>query len=302
MNARADIEIRRRVSPAAVCAALGVIFITLQLWIFIRWAADGQAHPVSSTPDNISTPRAILTWILQALVLLLAVVFTGIIVRQCRRAGHITFDAALLLGYFLSFWQSPLFNYEKIALVVTPHSVNVTTWGPYIPGWDSPHPQDQPETLLGLSGAGFITLMTWMWIQAWLTARITRHFPDWNWNQLLPACLLAGLAVDFLIETIWMNTSFYNYAAPPTTLIVLHGHWLGLPPLYYAAATLLISTAAVVIRHHAHTRGTVPYIFHGTQTLCPHLSGTMRLLAGVGLANVLLLAYFTTCVLITHFL
>jgi hypothetical protein len=28
----------------------------------------------------------------------------------------------------------------------------------------------------------------------------------------------------------------------------------------------------------------------------------VRLLAGVGLANVLLLAYFITCVLITHFL
>jgi hypothetical protein len=132
---------------------------------------------VPATPANITTPRRTDQEL------------PGQQLDQLKLSGigHITFDAALLLGYFLSFWQSPLFNYEKIALVVTPHSVNVTTWGPYIPGWDSPHPQDQPETLLGLSGAGFITLMTWMWIQAWLTARITRHFPDWTWNQLLPA-------------------------------------------------------------------------------------------------------------------
>jgi hypothetical protein len=90
MSGRADIEIRRRISPAAACAALGVIFIALQLWIFIRWAADGQAHAVSSAPDSISVPHAILTWMLQALVVLLAVVFTGIVVRQSRRAGHIT--------------------------------------------------------------------------------------------------------------------------------------------------------------------------------------------------------------------
>lgn len=302
MNLRADIEVRHRVTPAAVFAALGVMFIAFQLWIFIRWAADGQAHAVSSTPDSISAPHAVVTWMLQAVVLLLAVVFTGIVVRQCRRAGHITFDAALLLGYFLSFWQSPLFNYETVALVVNPHSVNVTTWGPYIPGWDSPRPQDQPETLLGLSGAGFVALMMWVWIQAWLTGRIARYFPDWTWSRLLPASLLAGLAVDFLIEAIWMNTGFYSYAIAPTALTLLHGHWFGPQLLYYAAVTLFISTAAVVIRHDAQARGTVPYIFCGTQTLGLRLSGTVRLLAGVGLANVLLLAYFVTCVLITHFL
>jgi Spirocyclase AveC-like len=299
MNARADIEVRRRVTPAAVFAALGVTFVAFQLWIFIRWAADGQAHPVSSTPDNIS---AVATWMLQAVVLLLAVVFTGIVVCQCRRDGHITFDAALLLGYFLSFWQSPLFNYEKVALVVNRHSVNVTSWGPYIPGWDSPRPQDQPETLLGLSGAGFVLLMMWVWIQAWLTGRIARRFPDWTWSRLLPACLLAGLTVDVLIEAIWMNTGFYNYAASPTTLTLFHSHWSILPLLYFAAVTLFISTAAVVIRHDTQVRGTVPYIFCGTQTVGLRLSGTVRLLAGVGLANVLLLAYFITCVLITHFL
>jgi hypothetical protein len=301
MNVGADIEVRRRVTPAAVFATLGVMFVTFQLWIFIRWAADGQAHAVSSTPDSISAPRAVVTWMLQAVVLLLAVMFTGIVVRQCRRAGHITFDAALLLGYFLSFWQSPLFNYEKVALVVNRHSVNVTTWGPYIPGWDSPRPQDQPETLLGLSGAGFVTLMMWVWIQAWLTGRIARRFPDWTWSRLLPASLLAGLAVDVLIEAIWMNTSFYSYAAPPTAPM-LHGHWFVLPLLYYAAVTLFISTAAVVIRHDAQARGTVPYVFCGTQTPGLRLSSTTRLLAGVGLANVLLLAYFATCVLTTHFL
>jgi hypothetical protein len=302
MNAGVDIKVRRRVTPAAVFAALGVMFIAFQLWILIRWAADGKAHAVPSMPESMSAPHAVVTWLLQAMVLLLAVTFTGIVVGQCRRAGHITFDAALLLGYFLSFWQSPLFNYEKVALVVNHHSVNMTTWGPYIPGWDSPNPEDQPETLLGISGAGFVVLMTWVWIQAWLTRRIARRFPDWTWNRLLPACLLAGLIVDFLIEGIWMNTGFYSYTAPPATPTLLHGHWFGVPLLYFAAVTLFISTPAVVIRHDAQTRGTVPYIFCGTQNLGLRLNGTVRLLAGAGLANILLLTYFITCDLVTHFL
>lgn len=283
--------------PRAVFAVLGGLFLACQLWIFIRWAAAGHARPVPS-----SASPTIVTGTLQAMVLLLAIVFTGVVVRQCRRAGHITFDAALLLGYFLSFWQSPLINYEQVALVVTHHSVNVTTWGPYIPGWDSPRPWRQAETLLGISGVGFIALMTWVWLQAWLTSRIARRHPDWTWHRLLPASLLAGLAVDFLIESIWMNTGFYSYTVAPTPLTPLHGHWFGPQLLYYAAVTLFISTPAVMIRHDARTRGTDPYIFRGTRTPGSHASSTMRLLAGVGLANLLLLTYFITCVLITQLL
>jgi uncharacterized protein DUF5135 len=278
--------------PSTVFAALGGLFLACQLWIFIRWAADGHARPVSS-----SASPTIITGTLQAVVLLLAIVFTGVVVRQCRRAGRITFDAALLLGYFLSFWQSPLINYRKLALVVSPHSVNVTTWGPYVPGWKGPHPRNQAETLLGISGVGFVALMTWVWIQAWLTNRIARRHPDWTWNRLLPASLLTGLAVDFLIESIWMNTGFYSYTVAPTPLTPLHGHFFGPHLLYYAAVTLFISTPAVLIRHDAQTRGTDPFIFRGT-----HTSSTVRLLAGVGLANLLLLTYFITCGLITQFL
>jgi hypothetical protein len=281
----------RAITPATVFAALGGLFLACQLWIFIRWAAAGHARPVTST-----APNTVVTWTLQAVVLLLAIVFTGIVVRQCRRAGHITFDAALLLGYFLSFWQSPLINYQQIALVVTSHSINVTTWGDHIPGWDSPHPRSQAETLLGISGAGFVALMTWMWIQSWLTSRIARRHPDWTWGRLLPASLLAGLAVDFLIESIWMNTGFYSYTVAPTPLTPLHGHWFGPHLLYYAAVTLFISTPAVMLRHDSRTRGTEPYIFRGA------LGSTVRLLAGVGLANLLLLTYFVTCVLITQLL
>lgn len=278
--------------PNAIFATLGGLFLACQLWVFVRWAAAGDARPVAST-----APPTAVTWTLQAVVLLVAVVFTGVVVRQCRRAGHITFDAALLLGYFLSFWQSPLVNYEKLALVVTPRSINVMTWGPYIPGWDSPNPRSQPETLLGISGAGFVALMTWVWIQAWLTGVIARRRPDWTWHRLLPASLLAGLVVDFLIESIWMNTGFYSYTVAPTPLTPLHGHWFGPHLLYYAAVTLFISTPAVMMRHDARTRGTDPYLFRGG-----HASGTVRLLAGVGLANLLLLAYFITCVVVTRLL
>lgn len=302
MNLRPDLEIRRQVTHARVFAALGVLFLGLQLWIFIRWAADGHAHPVTAPPDSIPISHAIISWTLQAVVLLLVIVFTAIVVRQCRRAGHITFDAALLLGFFLSFWQSPLFNYETVAIVATSHSVNVTTWGPYIPGWHSPHPQDQPETLLGLSGTGFIALMMWVWIQALLTRRIAQRFPHWTWTQLLPASLLAGLAVDILIESVWMNTGFYTYTTASTLLTPLHGRWFGPHLLYYAAVTLFISTPAVTIRHDAQTRGTNPYPFQGTQTLGIRHSTTLRLLVGIGLANTQLLTYFTTCVLITHLL
>ncbi|MDI5979862.1 spirocyclase AveC family protein [Amycolatopsis magusensis] len=301
MHPEAGIGALRRVTPAAILAALGAGFLAGQLWIFIRWAADGHARPVAPTPENISTSHSTVTWTLQGMVLLAAVVFIGVVTRQCRRAGYITFDAALLLGYFFSSWQSPLINYEKIALVVTPHSLNVTTWGPYIPGWDSPQPLSQPETLLGVSGAGFGVLMTWVWIQAWLTGRIAQRFPGWTWRRLLPASVSAGFAVDFLIETLWRNTGFYSYTAAPSPLTPLHGYWAGPSLLYYVAVTLFISTPAVMLRPGAKTRAD-PLNLDRAPTLGSSPGNFVRMLAGVGLANLLLLTYFISCGLITRLL
>lgn len=55
------------------------------------------------------------------------------------------------------------------------------------------------------------------------------------------------------------------------------------------------------LRHDARVE-TVPYIFRGSHILGSRAGAVLRLLAGVGLANVLLLAYFTGCVLVTHLL
>ncbi|MFJ2780133.1 MULTISPECIES: spirocyclase AveC family protein [unclassified Kitasatospora] len=290
----------RRITPATVFATLGALFLALQAWIFIRWAAAGDAHAVPSAHDNISAPREAAVWAVQAVVVLLAAVYTWIVVRQCRRTGQITFDAALLLGYVLAFWQSPLFNYRALSIVVNRHTVNVATWGEQIPGWHSP--PGQPETLLGLSGLGFVALMTWVWIQAWLTIRISRRFPQWGWGRLLPATLAAGFVVDWAIEAVWGSTGFFSYATQPTVLTLFEGHWYGMPLLYYAAVTLFISTGAVVIRHQAQARGTVPYIFRGTELLTGRAPAAVRLLAGIGLANILLLTYFAVTLLISHFL
>ncbi|WP_424639434.1 spirocyclase AveC family protein [Embleya sp. AB8] len=274
--------------------------IAFQLWVFGRWAADGGFRAVASSGYEISSGRAAVTWAAQIAIGLTALVLGVVLVRSAWRARQVTLNLALFAGFMLSFWQSPLFNYEQRAIVLNRYALNVATWGPYIPGWNSPAPQAQAESLLGLSGASFGLLLFWPWAQDWVTRRIAEWRPGWSWGRLLPVSLAAGVVTAALIEVIWMNTGLYAYATPLRGLTLFAGHWYGLPLLFPVVAALLIATPVVVLRHYARLHGTEVYLFRGSERLGRRTGQTLRLLSGVGLANIQLLCYFAANVLIAH--
>jgi len=286
-------------TPSGAFAVLGGAALVFQTWVLGRWVAGGGMHSAPSSGYRISTAREAVTWAAQGGIPVIALVMGLVIVRASRRAGRVTLDLALLLGFFLGFWQSPLFNYRQLAILMNRYAVNVTTWGPYIPGWHGPDAGGQVETPLALSGVSFFLLILWYWVQGWATDRIAARRPHWGWGRLLPASLLAGWAGAAAIELAWMSTGLYSYAAPLAHLTLFPGHWYRLPLLYPLADAVFLSTAPVVMRHEELARGRVPYVFRGTELLALRSGNALRLLAGVGLANILLLGYFAACLLLS---
>ncbi|WP_170223227.1 spirocyclase AveC family protein [Nonomuraea turkmeniaca] len=264
--------------------------IAFQLWIFARWVADGGAHAVPHYGYEISTVRAVITVVVQVVIGAVALLTAVVLIRRSRAVGRVTFDTAMYFGFFLGFWQDPLFNYHRIALTVTHFGANVTTWGPYIPGWHSPHPELQAETLLTVSCVAYFMLMFWVWPQAALTMRIARRRPHWRWVRLVAVSVLIGVCVDIVLEAIWLSTGVFSYAAPVPKLTVFEGHWYGFPLTQPVGAAILI-TPVVMMRHVSQIHATEPWLFRGVDMFATAWGNILRLLAGIGLANVLLLAY-----------
>jgi Spirocyclase AveC-like len=297
-NALADTSRRRWAQPVTILAGLGLLFLAVQVVVFTSWALDDAAHPVPADRYPISPGRATLLWVLQAAVAAIAITVSVVAIHRCLRTRQVTFDAALILGYTLAFWQSPLASYTQLVVVSSPHALNMATWGPYLPGWDSPHPEQQHEGLFALSGLGYTTLILWVWLQAFLIGRITNRFPRWGWLRVLLAAFVAGIAVDLLIEGVWLSTGIYTYLTHIPGWTLFPGRWYGLPLPYAAVVSAFISTGPALMRHYESAHGATPFIFCGIHQYRPHTRAAVRLAAGVGAVNVLLLAYFAGLVVL----
>ncbi|ASF08190.1 hypothetical protein NBRGN_066_00610 [Nocardia brasiliensis NBRC 14402] len=284
---------RVRCTPAVCFAALGALFVAFQGVVFARWIAGGGAHPVPRDYP-ISTLRAAQTWAGQVITILLVVLCVVVAWRSSRKAGEITFDTALIAGYATTFWISPLANAHGPVAVQNRYALNLTAWGPYIPGWDGPRTVAMSETLVLAGGLMYIPLIVWYWIQIRLVKQLLRFRPQWGMARLTPAVLLLGLLVDIPFEiALIAGTAGYGYPFADQTSSLFGGHWYQLPLGAIVAGMFMPSLAALVWTHAQVTKSRF-VIFRGDEQLAPRARGWARLLAGVTLANISLLLWALT--------
>ncbi|WP_172388110.1 spirocyclase AveC family protein [Streptomyces sp. MNP-20] len=281
---------------ATAWAAVGLAFLAFQAWVFARWLADGNLHAVRPAGHHISTGRQIFLWSLQATVALALIACAVHVVRQCRRQGRITYDAALFTGYLTTAWQDPILNYTGLAVLENRYALNLTSWGPYLPGW---HGQPgQAVTVLAGSGAAYGLFILWYWIGTFILARIPRRRPRWRPLTLLAAtvlaCLCAGLVVvPWTLAGAWSWTS--AFAGP----VLFAGHWYQVPLAELVLLPLLCTTPVVWMAALAREHTTEPHLFRGSEHWTPHTRPAVRLLAGIGLANATVFLYYASIALLT---
>ncbi|WP_369383112.1 spirocyclase AveC family protein [Streptomyces sp. cg36] len=244
-------------------------------------------------PDvDIPRVRAALAWMGAALDITLLVVITVVVVRGCRRAGLITFDAALFAGYTLSAWQDPLYDYSGPFALHSQYALHLPSWGPYIPGWQG-HSDSHLniETAIGLAGVGgFAAMIACVWTQWWLIDQVARRRPRWRRARMLPLGLLAGLVTVCFFEALAISTGAYAWAGAVRSLSLWGGHWYQYP-LYECFAWTVFLTVAAMTRHNWRAHATIPHMFRGTEPAVSRGDNWTRLLAGVGFANVATLGY-----------
>ncbi|GAA0424940.1 spirocyclase AveC family protein [Streptomyces luteireticuli] len=215
--------------------------------------------------------------------------FGVLIWRDCRRQGAVTLSAALFVGWLLCFWQDPLLNYRHLMVITSRHDLNVTSWGPYLPGWHPPHPELASEALVGASMFAYAAMIIWYWVPMWLTKPVLRRRPRWGLLRLLPVVLLAGAVADAVCEGLWLRTGVYMYPTDAASLSLFGGHWYQLYIPQITNIAMFISAPPVLMHLYAQRHATTVHIFRGTEQAGPRTAGWARLLAGVGFTNFFLL-------------
>ncbi|GHG56241.1 spirocyclase AveC family protein [Streptomyces griseocarneus] len=288
-------------TPVFGCAAAGLLAVLAAVAVMGPWLLDGGWHPVEPRPYRISTGRKVFAWAFQGLVVLALLAVTVKVVRACRRAGELTFDAALFAGWLTGLWQAPLVNYRELMATQSRYMIHVASWGPYIPGWHGPHPEQQVETLFAASGLSYGMTIFWYWGASPLIGRIVRRRPHWGRTRLVLVTFAVAVAASTAIEAAYLQGGSYSYPHAIRSLSLFSGHWYQLPMTGVAIIAACLVTPMVVMKQRALAAGREIWAFRGGELLSGTGRTWARLLAGIGIANVAYLGYMVLHLPVSYF-
>lgn len=281
-----------RTGPVKAWAGVGILFLALQGWVLGRWTADGNLRVTVNTDVEISQIRAALICAGAALDVALLIIVTVVIARGCRRAGRVTFDAALATGYALSAWQDPLYDYFGSFALHNQYAPHFPSWGSYVPGRTGhPDPGLEIETAIGLAGVGgFAAMIVCVWTQCWLVEQVAQRRPHWDPTRMLLVGIVAGLVTVCSVEALAIGSGTYSWAGAVRPLSLWGGHWYQYP-LYECLAWTALLTIPAMMRYTSRAHGTTPHILRGADPIDSPAGPGTRLLAGIGFANTITLGY-----------
>jgi hypothetical protein len=273
----------RWLRPPVLCAAFGAACTLFQAWVLVRWAADGNLHGYRFTGE-MPTYLKISTQVEQAVAVIVCVAMIVVCWRGCRAAGRVTLSAALLAGYFLAFWSDPYSGTFYQTASNNLYGINYPTWGPYLPGWHGPTPQAQSL----LENIGYVWVMIWIWMGLGVARLLRARRPDWSRARVAWLTAVAMFFIDIALEHLYMRFGGYGYSRAMPYLTLFEGQWYQLPLVSPAVMTALPVMPIVLMDLYAKP-GHEVWLLDGSLRLPRRAQPWIRLLAGVGMANLAML-------------
>ncbi len=143
----------RGITPVKFWAVLGLFFVVLQAYIYIRWFSGPDFHTPTTGADPVPTIVKVWAWFVQIATIIGIIAAIWYCARQVLRERRLTFDAILLIAWFGVMWQDPVLNFIRPTFFYNSYPINFGSWVEGIPGWISPDGGNLPSPLF-MSGIG----------------------------------------------------------------------------------------------------------------------------------------------------
>ncbi|MEW2580972.1 spirocyclase AveC family protein [Streptomyces syringium] len=153
-----------------------------------------------------------------------------------------------------------------MAITSNHYSLDVTSWGPYIPGWHGPYAAGQVDSVI-LTDLGYALLILWVWVTLTAAARVARWRPHWGTGRLVLFSALGCFVFDAVVEAVYIRLGAYAYPRTLEHFTLFPGHWYQLP----LTASLMVTAAAVlpavVLALQARNTEREVWLFEGSSAL-----------------------------------
>ena len=293
-NGSVDPTELKRLTPVRVWAVVGLFFVLLQAYVYIRWFGGPDFHRPSTGPDLVPTVVKFWAWLVQISTMVAIVAAIWWVVRQVRRERRLTFDAILLIAWSSVMWQDPVLNYIRPTFFYNSYLISFGSWVEGIPGWISPNGGNLPSPLF-MSGVGYLACL---FFSIGITAAMRaakRRIPSIGVPGLLLVAFVTAFFMDMAYEVFMVRTSLYAYNGAIHDLSLWGGERYQFP-LYESVFWGFVWASSGVLRYFRDDKGR-SVVERGTEalTVSQRTQTAYRTLAVIGFLNVMYLI-FNICI------
>ena len=281
------------IAAVKIWAAFGAVCVVVSAFVWGRWVLSGPQR----TPPG---PSTIPDWMRLSLNIQLVaglVVFPFLIyfflIRPWRRAGHLTLDGMITIGFLQMYCWDTYFNLYRPWQLYNSRMFNLGSWNNLLPGWTYPHGERIAEPFLFLPPA----YLLFLGVAILGTGVMRRCKARWtglrNW-QLLAIAFAFGAIGDGVLETIWLRSGAYVFASypGPKWATLFEGHYYQYPLIEPVLIGLVLG-AVSALRYYRNDNGET-VVERGVDQLglSPRKQTRLRLLAIVGAVNAIYIGTF----------
>lgn len=273
--------------PSVHWAYLGLAFVLLQAWVLTRWALDGNIHAYPATGYTIPGYMRVLTHVIQAITVLLIAGLTIRCWRESRKQHAINLTTALFIGCCLCWWTNPYASTFHYAAAPNRYDLNVPSWGPYLPGWQGETPVLESFVLT----AAYTPLVLWPLAGLAFCRFLRRHRPHWSLTRVIATSVIPLIVFDVIVVQVFVLFGGFGYPRAVPGLTLFEGEWYQQTATNAFSICVLCATPMFAMAFIAEVRGRTVHIFRGSDLLPRRVQPWIRILAGIGLVNLCILAF-----------
>jgi hypothetical protein len=278
--------------PIKAWAVFGLVCVALEIYVLAAWFVSGDAKSVPAGPTTVPVWMTGFAAFLQIGSVIAGVAFVIlVVVRPWRRDGQLSLDGLIGIACLTMFWQDTLINFFSPWFTNSAVFVNLGSWDAHIPGWLSPNGRlnlsplamDFPAYIWMFLGGAVVGSAYMRWLKA--------RRPHLGKFALALRCYGVFVAVDLVLELIFLRFGLYSFPGAISWLTVFHGHYYQFP-VYEAFFFPLAWTLWACLRHFRDDKGQT-FAERGLDEVrtTPRRRTGLRLLALAGACNAILLMY-----------
>ena len=129
-------------------AALGAVFVVLQLYVYTRWILSADFRPTALGPDPVPQSAMIASTVYEILSMITLAGALVWFVRGICKTGHLDTTRLMMIGWLSAYWLDPWLNFLRPMFTYNAYHFNRGCWCEFIPGWQAANGSRFAEPLL----------------------------------------------------------------------------------------------------------------------------------------------------------